>query len=408
MAAIAKSRFEDWRIKEQVLNKLLVIIPDRLSAIIAKGEMQPGYYNPGGVFNEVHILLCNDDQPDLAALQYLVGEAKLVLHNFPDDLNLVGRRPGFLVDMRLRRWARAGVEIARRINPALVRCHGADWNTYLASRIKAELGIPYVVSLHINPDVNPVRRFVKPNLSPSEARHNRFYEHIEATGLRNADLVMPVYEPIVPYLRRLGVGRVEVCYNVLNRLHLRSKPDYALHRPARIIYVGRLFDEKNPENIIRAVARLPEVVLTVVGDGPILGALEELTEQLGVQERVRFLPAVANDALCGMLAEHDIFAVHTEYWEISKSVLEALLTGLPVVINRRRGEPVPELEGDFVLKVDNTEAAYLSAFEHLLRDDEARAALGHKALAHARAHWAPEITEAKYASIYRRFLGDRN
>ena len=386
---------------------LLVIIPDRLSAIIAKGEMQPGYYNPGGVFDEVHILLCNDDKPDTGPLQYLVGGAKVVLHNYPDNLYLVGKRPEFLTEYRLRKWAKGGVEIARRIGPSLVRCHGADWNTYLASRIKAELGIPYVVSLHINPDINPVRRITRPNLSPAEARHNRFYEHLESTGLRNADLVMPVYQPIVPYLQRLGVSRVEVCYNVLNRLHLRQKTDYALHRPARIVYVGRLFDDKNPANIIRAVARLSEVELTVVGDGPILGALQELAKQLDVQRRVRFLPAVANDALCELLVEQDIFAVHTEYWEISKSVLEALLTGLPVIINRRIGDPVPELEGDFVLKVNNTEEDYLAALTQLLQDHEARAALGRRAFAHAQAHWSPAMTDAKYAAIYRTFLGGR-
>ena len=387
---------------------LLVIVPDRISDILVKGEYQPGYYNPGEVFDEVHILTTTDDRPSLEQLQRTVGGARLFVHNLPDDLALVGRCPTFLTEYRLRKWAKAGVEIARRIGPALVRCHGADWNTYLASRIKAELGIPYVVSLHINPDVNPVRRIAKPNLSPAETRHNRFYEHIEATGLRNADLVMPVYQPIVPYLQRLGVTRVEVCYNVLNRLHLRRKTDYALHRLARVVYVGRLFDEKNPGNIIRAVARLPEAELTVVGDGPILGALQELTKQLDIQRRVRFFPAVANDALCELLAEQDVFAVHTEYWEISKSVLEALLTGLPVVINQRKGEPVPELEGDFVLKVNNTEAEYLAALERLLRDHEARAALGRRAFAHAHAHWAPEITEAKYASIYRKFLGARD
>jgi glycosyltransferase involved in cell wall biosynthesis len=387
--------------------RLLVIVPDRISDILIKGEYQPGYYNPGEVFDEVHILTTTDDCPSLEQLQRTVGSARLFVHNLPDDLTLVGRRPEFLTDYRLRKWAKAGVEIARRIGPALVRCHGSDWNTYLASRIKAELGIPYVVSLHINPDVNPVRRFSRPDLSPAEARHNRFYEHIEKTALRNADLVMPVYKPIVPYLQRLKVSRVEVCYNVLNLLHMRQKMDYALHQPARIIYVGRLIDEKNPDNIIRAVARLPGVELIVVGDGPILGALQELTRQLGVAGRVRFLPAVANDALCELLAEQDIFAVHTEYWEISKSVLEALLTGLPVVINRRKGEPVPELEGDFVLKVNNTEAEYLAAFEHLLRDHDARAALGRRAFVHAQAHWAPEITEAKYASIYRKFLGVR-
>src|SRR3546814_10632107 len=125
---------------------LLVIIPDHLSDIIAKGELQPDYYNPGQVFDEVHILMFNDDRPDLKVLQYLVGDARLVVHNYPDDLTLVGRRPEWLTGRRLRRWAAGGVEIARKIAPAMIRCHGADWNTFLASRIKAELGIPYVRS----------------------------------------------------------------------------------------------------------------------------------------------------------------------------------------------------------------------------------------------------------------------
>ena len=165
---------------------LLVIVPDRLSDIISKGELQPNYYNPGCIFGEVHILMCNDDRPDKTALQYLVGNARLTLHNLPDDLELVGRRPHLMTRWRLRKWAAPGVALARRIRPALIRCHGADWNTYLASRIKAELGVPYVVSLHINADVNPVRRFTSSALTPAQQRHNRFYHYIESEGLRNA------------------------------------------------------------------------------------------------------------------------------------------------------------------------------------------------------------------------------
>ena len=35
-------------------SRLLVVIPDHLSDIVAKGEIQPRYYNPGEVFDEVH------------------------------------------------------------------------------------------------------------------------------------------------------------------------------------------------------------------------------------------------------------------------------------------------------------------------------------------------------------------
>ena len=384
---------------------LLVLIPDRISDILTKGEYQPSYYNPGGVFGEVHILSTTPDAPDMRALQRTVGAAKLSVHYHPDNLRLTQIRPEVLGRVALRRWAQGGVEIARQIQPDLIRCHGADWNAYLASRIKAALGVPYLVSLHINPDVNAVRRYLKSELAPAEARHNRFYDHIEREGLLNADLVMPVYEPILPYLARLGVKPVKVCYNVLSGPHLTQKADYCLGHPPRIISVGRLLDSKDPSNIIRAVSSLADVELLIVGDGPKRPQLERLAADLGVTHRVKFAPAIPNDELCRLLPSFDLFAVHTEYWEVNKSVLEALLTGLPVVINRRQGKPVPEFVGaDFLRFVDNSQQSYRAAFSELLSNDKERERLGRRAYAHAQALWAPDKAEAVYAGIYRDFL----
>jgi glycosyltransferase involved in cell wall biosynthesis len=386
--------------------KLLVLIPDRISDILVKGEYQPRYYNPGQVFDEVHILSTTIDDPDREALQRTVGNAKLHLHYHSDDPTLIGSWPGIFRRRVLDRWAQGGVEIARSIGADLIRCHSADWNSFLASRIKRALGTPYVVSLHINPDVNALRRILKSDLSRSEAKHNAFFEYLEREGLVHADLVMPVYEPILPYLARCGVSRAQVCYNVLNGEHLRKKSNYQLGSPPRIICVGRLLDEKDPTAIIQAVASIPRLELLIVGDGPKRPELVGLVGQLGVADRVKFSLAIENDRLCEMLPEFDLFVVHTEYWELNKSVIEALLTGLPLIINRRHGEPVPELENvDFVRMVDNSTASYRDALIDLLNDHAKREALGRAAYAHAEANWAPAKTEAVYAGIYRRLLG---
>lgn len=389
------------------MKRLLVCVPDRITDILAKGEYQPNYYNPGDFFDEVHILMTNDDRPNLQALQRTVGRARLVTHNWPDDLTLPARKHSWLVPWRLRKWARGGVEIARRIQPDLIRCHGADWNTYLASRIKAELGIPYVVSLHINADVNSVRRIKGDNLTPEQKRHNAFYNYMERAALRGADLVMPVYRPILPYLDRLGIKRVEVCYNILNGDNLRRKTDYSLHRPVRIVSVGRVIDDKDPTHIIEAAAQMGNAHVTVVGDGAKLPAIQAMVTERGWSDIVEFRPAVPNDELCAMLPEFDLFAVHTEYWEISKSVLEALLTGLPCIISKRKGEPVPELQGDFVRLVEHTVEGYQSAFTELIASDAAREGLGRRAYAHAQANWSPKVTEAKVVGIYRAMLERR-
>ena len=67
------------------MNRLLVCVPDRITDILVKGEYQPNYYNPGEFFDEVHILMTNDDRPDLQALQRTVGRARLFTHNWKLD-----------------------------------------------------------------------------------------------------------------------------------------------------------------------------------------------------------------------------------------------------------------------------------------------------------------------------------
>jgi len=385
--------------------RLLVIVPDRVSDIIVKGEYQPDYYNPGGLFDEVHLLMTNDDKPDPVAMQRTVGTAHLVFHNLPERPELIGKNWRWWWKKPLRDWAAPGVELARRINPHLIRCHGADWNSYLASRIKAKLGIPYVLSLHINPDVNPVRRFVHPSITAEQEKHNAFFEYIERTGLRSAELVMPVYKPILPYVERMGAERVEVCYNVLNSRCLQTKSDYARGKRFRIICVGRLNADKDPSNLIRAVARIPDADLTIVGDGPKRAELEALSIDLGVDERIAFRPSIDNDELCRILPTFDLFAVHTEYWEINKSVLEALLTGLPVVINRRHGPPVPELaDADIVHFVESSVEGYYRALSSFADDQSARETLGRRAFEYAKRHWDPAVTTAKYVEVYRRVM----
>ncbi len=385
-----------------------MIVPDRISSIVGKGEFQPNYYNPGEVFDEVHLLLMNDDRPPIEAIQHTVGRAELHLHNYPDDLELVSRHNRLATPFRLRRWAKGGIEIARRIEPDLVRCHGVDWNAYLASRIEAELGIPYVVSVHINPDENPVRRFIGEDLSTEERRQNAFYEHLEGAAVRRARLIMPVYRPILPYLARKKARAVEVCYNILDGENLRKKSNYALADPPALIYVGRLLAEKNPENIIRAVASLPDINYTIVGDGPLRPDLEKLVSELGVHDRITFRPAITNAELCRMLPSFDLFVIHSDYFEISKSVLEALLSGLPIVMNRRTGTPVPELEGGIVRFVQGTVEAYAAAIRELLESRDAREALGRNAYRDARSRYAPDITERKVAGIYQDILEARH
>ena len=377
----------------------MVIIPDRLSEIADKGEIIKCYYNPGNVFDEVHIVMTNDDVPVKDAVQKTVGDAKLYLHNLPASSHMfvksLGWRP-WLLDALTKQ----AIELSIKVRPSLIRCHGAHLNGFAAARIKTALKIPYVLSLHTNPDVDVLGREAdwKSNLIASVQKA------IEIIALENADLVMPVYKSIIPYLQRRGIKHYEVCYNALNPEYLTMKRDYTLHDPVRVISVGRQFGGKNPDNLIRAVAQMQNVHLTMVGDGAYHDSLHEIALQCGMAERITFFRALDNDVLCKWLPDFDIFAVHTEYWELSKSILEPLLTGLPVIINKRVGKPVPELNDNICLLVENSVESYHAALSKLIKDNGFREKLGRQAYRYAKENWSPAVTEAKFANIYRRLM----
>jgi glycosyltransferase involved in cell wall biosynthesis len=382
------------------MSALMVFVNDPLSDFIRKGETPARYYNPGGLFDEIHIWMINEDRPDADLLQRMAGNAKLILHNLPISKKIFIKSLAWRPYL-LREWAGPAIESAAKIRPKLIRCHGNLLNAVPAMFIKESLGIPYVVSLHNYPDAKACLE----NLGWKARLLLKSTQAVERSVLMKADRVLPVYKSILPYLDRLGVSNYEIAYNVIPPDHLRKKEDYRLAKPVKVISVGRQLHGKNPDNIIKAIRMLPEVELLIVGDGPLHESLRKTAEAEGVSARVEFRKSVPNDRLCGMLREFDICATHSDYGEISKAVLEALLTGLPVVINRREGDPVPEFVDGPLLMVENSPEAYRMAIRKLIDDDDFREGLGRKAFAHSQAHWSPVKAEENFVRIYSDLMG---
>jgi glycosyltransferase involved in cell wall biosynthesis len=97
------------------------------------------------------------------------------------------------------------------------------------------------------------------------------------------------------------------------------------------LVVSRLGVEKNVELALDALARLPELRLAIVGEGPHRAALEERAERLGVAGRVRFTGALARERLPDVYASVDAFVFPSTTDTQGLVLAEALAAGLPVV-----------------------------------------------------------------------------
>jgi glycosyltransferase involved in cell wall biosynthesis len=136
--------------------------------------------------------------------------------------------------------------------------------------------------------------------------------------------------------------------------------------------VGRFVAKKGPLLTIRAFAaalkQLPPgqasgLRLVMVGDGPLLGSARELVRELALADQVHFpglcSPAEVADRMrgCRAFLQHSLVAPDGDSEGSPVSVMEAQLSGLPVVSTRHAGIPEVVLEGETGLLVDEGDVA---------------------------------------------------
>lgn len=368
--------------------KLLIIARHRPSVLIEKGEYIARYYNPGDVFDEIHLLLTNGDRLDTNQFAEAAGRATLFVHNLPrpDILRTLGWQK-----LLIRGWVKEGIRLAGEINPALIRVHNNFIEGYLAQKIKRSLGIPYLVSLH-----HSEWQF-KDTLQ--ERIFGLIWNKFEHAPLREADGTIGVYASNYEYAQMLGASNPQLIYNVVSD-RIPKKTSYKFSKPPRLITINQQIKSKNPENILRAVQKI-DCEYLVVGNGPYHKQLVALAKELGIENRVTFSTGIPNLELTAQLKDFDLHVSHCDVWGMPKSVMEASLAGLPTLINYHPQRPIQEYDETWLLRCANTPEAYCEAIQSLLMDKKLRERYGQAAQKFAKEHFDPVEMEARLATLYR-------
>ncbi|MCE7006812.1 glycosyltransferase [Kibdelosporangium philippinense] len=155
------------------------------------------------------------------------------------------------------------------------------------------------------------------------------------------------------------------------------------HYPARqtsgkqVLFVGRLDEEKNLDELIKAVARLPEVRAEIVGDGSCREKLTALADSLKVRDRIDFLGFVSDEELVRAYQRADLFCMPGTAELQSLATMEAMAAGLPVVVADAMALPHlcdPGVNG-FRFPPGNV-AILAAAIDEVFRDPALTAAMG--------------------------------
>ena len=152
------------------------------------------------------------------------------------------------------------------------------------------------------------------------------------------------------------------------RLPRACKPPSAAaaRDPRRCVYVGRLSWEKGVDRLLDAIAKVPELSLDVVGDGPLRGDLERRAAALGLDGRVRFLGW--QDDPAPFLAVAGLAASPSRSEGLSLSILEALEAGVPVIATDIPGSREALAGGRYGRLVPDSVDGLAAALAEFVRD----------------------------------------
>jgi phosphatidylinositol alpha-1,6-mannosyltransferase len=141
--------------------------------------------------------------------------------------------------------------------------------------------------------------------------------------------------------------------------------EYSLDGRRVIVSVGRLVHRKGQDQLVKALpkvlAKFPDAILLLVGEGPIEQMLFNLAKQLGVLPKVVFAGQVSQHDLPDYISLGEIFALPVrsrfsglEVEGLGIVYLEASACGLPVIVGNSGGAVDAVLDKKTGLLVDGT------------------------------------------------------
>lgn len=149
------------------------------------------------------------------------------------------------------------------------------------------------------------------------------------------------------YLEQLGMARWRIRGNraLVNSSLFLTEIEEQVERsgPIRLLYCGRLSEEKNLEMLLRAFSGLkpcmdaPRMILKLVGSGPLEESLRQTAIELGIGGVVNFAGGVPQENLPAIFQQSDVLILPSTREPWGLVVNEAMLSGLAVAVSDRCG-----------------------------------------------------------------------
>ena len=243
------------------------------------------------------------------------------------------------------RYAMVAAQVAKDLEGQFDVIHAHDWLTYFAGiAAKRVSGKPLVEHMHAT------------EFDRSGENINRRVYAIEKAGMQAADRVIAVSE----LTRRIVIGKygipAEKVVTVHNAVRFGESEEAVPERAVKdkvVTFLGRITYQKGPDYFVEAAAkvlqRVPDVRFVMAGSGDLMNHVVRRVAQLGIADRFHFTGFLKGGEVQRMFRLSDVYVMPSVSEPFGISPLEAMRSGVPVIISRQSG--VAEVL-DYAIKVN--------------------------------------------------------
>ena len=278
-----------------------------------------------------------------------------------------------------------------RIGITHLHSHTCSNSAVLGMMVKRILGIPF--SMTLNANIEWWGGAMKEKFSDAE-----FTVAITQWLLDQMHRDFPMLRSDQSLLGRIGVDTRQWIPSGFS-----ESPDGTI----RLITVGRLHPSKGHDILLRSVKMLVDrrkrVSLRLAGSGGEQSSLEQLAEELGISDNVKFLGSLSEERVVAELQSSDIFALASHAEPLGVVYMEAMALGIPTIGTRAGGVGEIITDGvDGVLVPPNDAEALAEAIESLMADPQRRMTIGRAGRETIASNFDSRIGAA---TLYKRLFG---
>jgi glycosyltransferase involved in cell wall biosynthesis len=293
----------------------------------------------------------------------------------------------------------------RRRSYDIIHVHALNYHTFAAVLAGRRLGRPVVTKLANSGPASDIEKM--------KVGQQLALSHLMLPTALRSDRFVAVNRAVVRELAAVGVPTTRIA-RIPNGVEIsRSNADrtYRLHDPVRLIFVGRLHEQKGVDVLLRSFRDLralrseQRLCLRLVGDGPLRATLLAIAKEMDVSPDVEFVGARSDVA--ELLDGSDVFVLPSRAEGLSNALLEAMAIGLPVVASRVPGnEDVVTHDQDGLLFSANDAASLTSELMRVLDDVRLREAIGRRARVTVEEKYGMACVARQYIELYEELMLD--